>query len=131
MKKVSVVIPVWNPGELILHCVSALRQQTYQNLQIVLVDNHSVIPVAQIFQDAQQTISDLLIVTNEVNLGFSGGVNRGIVESDGEYLVILNQDVELFPDAIEKMIDALDDVSVGIVGGTLLYRDQRIQHVGD
>jgi len=65
-----------------------------------------------------------------VNLGFSGGVNRGIVESDGEYLVILNQDVELFPDAIEKMIDALDDVSVGIVGGTLLYRDQRIQHVG-
>jgi len=66
-----------------------------------------------------------------VNLGFSGGVNRGIVESDGEYLVILNQDVELFPDAIEKMIDALDDVSVGIVGGTLLYRDQRIQHVGD
>ena len=73
----------------------------------------------------------LRLVRYERPFNFSAKVNAGAVRSDGEHLLLLNDDIEVAtPDWIERMVMYSQIPEVGAVGGRLLWEDGRLQHVG-
>jgi len=112
---VSAVLLNWNGGALALESLRHLLAQTYQPVQIVIVDNGSsdgsAAALAQLCPDAQW-------VRNPSNLGYAAGMNQGIALTIGEFVLLLNQDVLLAPDYLAMATaPLLQDARLGMVGG--------------
>jgi GT2 family glycosyltransferase len=137
--KVSIVIPTggtgrevrYEPVVLVEHCVqSIVERSTYEDYEIVCVVD------ATTGADALERLAELCgerlrIVSFEEPFNFSGKINRGAVHSNGELLLLLNDDMEVVtPDWIERLVMYAGLPGVGAVGGCLLWEDGRIQHAG-
>jgi GT2 family glycosyltransferase len=137
--KVSIVIPTggstrevrYREVVLVEHCVrSIIETSTYRNLEIVVVvDSHLPVAVRTALQELGG--ERLRLVEFEGPFNFSAKVNRGAVQSDGTYVLILNDDMEVItPNWIERMVMYSERPEIGAVGGRLLWQDGRIQHAG-
>lgn len=120
---VSIVLLNWNGKRFLQECIESVRQQTYQPLELLMIDNHS--------SDGSQAMlqgymSEYRVMCNEVNLGYCGGANLGIANARGEFVLLLNPDVILHPDFLARCVDsAAQDQSIGIVSGKLLRFDRQ------
>lgn len=105
LPRVSIIIPNWNGATLLPTCLRALQQQTFRDFEIVVVDNASSDAsrelLARDFQNAR------VIALNE-NRFFAGAVNEGIRQTQGEIVVLLNNDTEAEATWLENLIHALD-----------------------
>jgi GT2 family glycosyltransferase len=121
----------WNQREETIGCLQSLHQISYANLRLLLVDNAStdetVTAVAQHF-------STIEVIVNECNLGFGGGFNVGLrlaLAQGAEYILIINNDARLAPDALNQML-ALAQPDVGMIAPKIYYasQPQRIWSLG-
>lgn len=101
---VSVIIPYYNQSEFVVEAVLSAKQQTFPNVEIIVVDDGSAIP-AEAFLSK---ISGISIVRTE-NRGVSEARNTGFEKSSGDYLIFLDQDDRLLPDAINAHLDTFRD----------------------
>jgi GT2 family glycosyltransferase len=90
---ISAIIPVWNGRELLARLLDTLEAQTEPASELLVVDNGSVdgAPELALGRGAR-------VIRMGRNVGFSAAVNRGICESSGEWIAVLNSDTELAPD---------------------------------
>ncbi len=100
---VTVIVPVWNGRELLVKLFASLRRQTHPLVEILAIDNGSEDGAAE-----EAAREGARVIPLGANLGFSTAVNRGIGESRTEWLAIVNTDVELAPDWLEKLMGALE-----------------------
>lgn len=102
---VSVVIPSWNTRELLRVCLRHLEASELGAEQWIVIDNASgdgsADMVAEEFPRAH-------LVRNQVNEGFARGCNQGIALARGRYVLLLNADTEMAPDALRRMVDFLE-----------------------
>ena len=128
---VSIVIPTKNNAPILRRCVeSILSRSTYQNLEVLLVDNGSTeAEVDELYASiADERVS---VLRYDVPFNFSAIVNHGVRAARGDYLLLLNNDTEVItPDWIEVMLGTCARGDVGAVGAKLLYPDGTIQHAG-
>ena len=99
--EVSIVVPVWNGRVLVERLLKSLRAQTQPAFEILIVDNGS--------EDGSPDAAERLgasVIRMGSNTGFARAVNRGIQECTTEWLAIVNSDVELAPDWLERMMEA-------------------------
>jgi GT2 family glycosyltransferase len=136
---VSIVIPTAGQSRevryeevvLVTHCVdSIVRTSTYENYEVVCVVDASI--EASVLEDLRRIAGDRLrLVHFDEPFNFSAKVNRGAVHSEGEHLLLLNDDMEVVtPDWIERLTMYSGLAGVGAVGGRLLWEDGRLQHAG-
>jgi GT2 family glycosyltransferase len=135
---VSIVIPTrgqmreirYQQVVLVSHCVrSIVEKSTYENYEIVVVADDST-PVEAIEELRAIAGERLRLVDYDRPFSFSAKVNVGAVRSEGEHLLLLNDDMEVAtPDWIERMVMYSGLPEVGAVGGRLLWEDGRLQHV--
>lgn len=127
--QVSIIIPVWNGSQVICACLQALQNQSFREFEIIVVDNASQDNSVDLIET---NFPQVKILKSEYNLGFSGGCNLGIEGAQGEILILLNQDVTVYPNWIEEFILAFTQYpSAGIIGGKGLYPEGLIiQHAG-
>ncbi len=114
---VSVGIVTWHSAAQLPDCLSALRQQTHANLEVIVVDNASRDDSAAQAAGwaAARTIG------NTENRGYCGGHNQAIHAAQGAYYLALNPDVQMQPDYIAALIDALETrPDYGSAAGKLL-----------
>lgn len=120
--KVSVIIPSWNRADLLRNLLPNLRAQTRPPEQILVVDNGS--------SDASAATAKELgaeVVSLGVNRGFAAAVNEGVRRAAAEWLLILNNDVELAPDWIEVQLEGVQREKVWFAAGKLLdYGDSTV-----
>lgn len=122
---VTAIVVNWNAGENLIRCVEALIAQKKVTLNVVVVDNASS-------DESLETLATLegpveVVQTGE-NLGFGRGVNRGLAVSKDEYVVVLNPDVVLAPEAISHMVEFLEThPQVGLVGPRLRNAEGEVQ----
>ncbi|MCB0165372.1 MAG: glycosyltransferase family 2 protein [Anaerolineae bacterium] len=117
---VSVVIVTWNSEVFIDACLTSLYNQTFTHLDVIIVDNHSTDRTLEILQ----TYPNLRLFKQTENLGFSKGQNIGISEATGDYLFLLNPDVILTKDYVEKLVQVAEkQPQVGTVTGKLLLSE--------
>lgn len=107
-----------------------LERSTYQNIEFVVVaDDDTPQSVIDELMDVAGERLRLVRWTDPFN--FSAKINRGAVCATGEYLLPLNDDIELVtPDWIEVMLGLAQQSSIGLVGVTLFFEDGSIQHAG-
>lgn len=122
---ISVIVPIYNVANYIRSCVSSILHQTYDNLEIILVNDGST-------DDSMEQISDLIsdsriIVFHQENQGLSATRNVGIEKASGEYLTFVDSDDSLTTDAIEKLYQAIIKYDVSLsIGSVVRKKDQEI-----
>jgi len=131
--KVSIVIPNKDGKDILEVCInSVLEKTTYSNYEIVAVENNS--ETKEIFEYYKEIEkNDKIQVVKYPNKGFnySAIINFGVKNSNGDYIIQLNNDTELItPNWLEIMLGFIQREDVGALGVKLYYPDETIQHSG-
>lgn len=115
--------------DLLVNCIgSIMEKSTYSNLEIVVVDNsdlrHSTVEAL-----ARYPVNFVHYTEPEFNV--AAKMNLGAAHASGEYLLFLNDDIEVIaPDWIEAMLSLAQRPGMGAVGAKLFFEDGTLQHVG-
>jgi GT2 family glycosyltransferase len=119
-KLVSLVIVNYNGKGDSIELLESLKMTDYPNYEIIFVDNASADDSVQVIK---RKFPYAKIVENKENLGYAGGMNRGIQASKGDYIVLLNNDMVVFQkDWLTKLVDVAEsDEKIGVVRGLFLY----------
>jgi glycosyltransferase involved in cell wall biosynthesis len=132
--KVSIVIPTKDKADYLGRCIdSVFEKSTYQNLEVIVVDNNSSEKSFFQLMDvyAKKYQGRFQCVRAEIPFNFSSLVNLGAEQATGEFLVLLNNDTEVISeDWLEGMMEQAQRPSIGVVGVKLMYENQTIQHAG-
>ena len=107
---VSVIIPIYNVAPYIERCLLSVITQTYDALEIVLIDDCGVDDSMKIAESTLQNVEHLRIVKilhHEKNRGLSAARNTGIMAATGRYLFFLDSDDWIKPDCIQQMVERI------------------------
>ena len=121
----------WNQRDETLGCLQSLSQLNYANLRLLLVDNASTDETPAAVAACSPQIE---IIINNKNLGFGAGFNVGMrpaLTQGADYILIINNDARLAPDALTHML-ALSQPDVGMIAPKIYYasQPQRIWSLG-
>ena len=104
--RASVIIPNWNGEELLKDCLTSLHEQTFRNLEVIVVDNNSSDNSVKYISD---NFPKIKIVKLNKNFGFAKAINEGVKKSICEYIVLLNNDTLVDPKWLENLIKTADN----------------------
>lgn len=104
---VSVCIPAYNNAEYIMDTINSILRQTYENLELVIVDDNSTDDTYEVLKRIQD--ERVKVYHNEKNLGMSGNWNRCLSLCTGEYMKLVGADDMLAETSLEKEVQALMD----------------------
>ncbi len=109
-KKISVIIPTYNRKEKLPACVDSVLAQTYQNIEVLVVDDASTDGTEELFRE----ISDPRVkyLRYEENHGACYARNYGAERSDGELIAFQDSDDTWHPDKLEKQVRFLEETQV-------------------
>ena len=105
---VSVIIAVYNVEDYLVRCIDSVRNQTYQNLEIILVDDGSTDRSA-LLCDCYSFIDSRIYVIHKKNSGLSSARNAGLKMATGEYIYFLDSDDYIEPQLLERTIQIMEN----------------------
>lgn len=130
---VSILIPNKDQKETLMHCIhSVLETSTWKNLEILIIENNSEQEETfACYRELEKDPRIRILTYPGKTFNYSAINNFGVQQAKGEYLLFLNNDIEVItPDWIEQMLGNCQRPEVGIVGAKLYYPDNTIQHAG-
>lgn len=129
---VSIIIPTRNAEKLVRQCLTSIRQKTsYSNFEILLVDNGSDDMEALAYFGTLHDLGQVRLIKDPRPFNFSRINNDAAKLARGEYLVFLNNDIEVIsPDWLSELVSQAQRPGVGAVGARLWYPNDTIQHAG-
>ena len=129
---ISILIPNKDQKDSLKKCLdSVFKKSTYTNYEIIIIENNSVEDETFAYYKDLEKKSNVKIVTWKGQFNYSAINNFGEKEAKGDYLLFLNNDVEVInPHWMEEMLGNCQRKEVGIVGAKLYYPDDTIQHAG-
>ncbi len=131
---VSIIIPTRNMGEVLDKCLDSIFSRTlYSNFEILIIDNGSTEEqTLAIFKKWSDKFSEKVrILRIDIPFNYSILNNRAVQEARGEYILLLNNDIEVISENwLEEMLGHAQRKKIGAVGAKLLYPDDTIQHAG-
>ena len=130
---VSILIPFRDKSVLLGKCIaSILEKSSYQNFEIVGIDNGSVEAATRsVIERLERKDSRIRFVRYQEPFNYSAINNFGATHARGEHLLFLNNDTEVISaDFLAAMLEHSQRPEVGVVGAKLLYSDHTIQHAG-
>jgi GT2 family glycosyltransferase len=128
--KISVITVNYNGKRWLKDCLSSLSKQTYKNYEIILVDNGSTDGSAAY---VKSNFPKVKVIRNKENSGFAGGNNLGYQNSDGDYILLLNNDTKVNPDFLEKFYSSFKECpTASVIQSSIVYLDdsQKIDTCG-
>lgn len=127
---VSIIIPNKDEVESLDKCLQSIEKSTYKNYEIIVVENNSVKDETFAYYKKIEA-KGVKVVYWEKGFNYSAINNYGASYAKGDYLLLLNNDVEaITPDWLEEMLGNCQRKEVGIVGVKLYYPDDTVQHAG-
>lgn len=129
---VSVIIPNKDQKETLERCINSVLKSTYCNYEIVIVENNSQKQETfAYYERIQKENARIKVVVWQEGFNYSAINNFGFQYTQGEYIVLLNNDIEIInPAWLEEMLGNCQRPEVGITGARLYYPDDTIQHAG-
>lgn len=122
---VSVLIPVFNRQDLITECVNSVLEQSWQNLEVILVDDGSEDRTLEVCRELERS-DDRIRVLVGPHAGVSAARNLGLEALRGEYAFFLDSDDVIHPQVLETLIRGLEQTDAGIAGvGVRSVRQER------
>lgn len=120
---ISVVVPIYNVEKYLPRCVESLLAQTYQKLEIILVDDGATDASPAICDEYAKKDARIKVIHKE-NGGLSDARNAGTVASNGKYIGFVDSDDFLLPDMYEKLVAALEENEADIAVCNYCYVDE-------
>lgn len=130
---VSLLIPTRDMLEMLEPCIrSILEKTTYQNYEIIILDNESVqSSTLDYFKHIQAKDARVRVLSYPYPFNFSAINNYGVQHARGELIGLVNNDIEIInPEWLIEMVSHALRPEIGCVGAKLYYKDDTIQHAG-
>lgn len=126
----DIVIPNYNGRQFLETCLQSIFLQTFASFQVIVVDNGSADGSVDFLQESYPSVK---VIALSENLGFSAAVNRGIAAGDSPLVFLLNNDTELAPDCLERLLQAAEQHDDAFFAPKMLsFREREIlDGVGD
>jgi GT2 family glycosyltransferase len=126
--KVSILIPVYNALSYTVECIGAvIRSRPKTRYDMVIADDASTDGSAQHLM----TVRNIKLLVQPSNVGFLANCNAAFRQCTGDYVLLLNNDAQLMPGALDALVEVLDtNPDVAAVGPRILYPDGRLQEAG-
>lgn len=128
LRKVSIIIPVFNAEKTLKRCVESVLAQTYAQYELILIDDGS--------QDSSGSLCDAfagrdcrISVIHQENQGVSAARNAGIDAATGDYVLFLDSDDCIKPDLLETYIAAIDGRDTDAIVGALELLDEQGERI--
>lgn len=130
MRKVSVIIPVYNASNYLDKCLTSVTNQTYNDLEIILIDDGSTDNSLQICRQWREK-DNRIIVMSQDNSGQATARNRGLDIATGDFICFIDSDDFINHSMIEKMLYQMisDDSDICCCGMNLVYADGKVNTV--
>lgn len=113
--KVSIIVPVYNVRDFLCECVNSLIVQTYDEIEVILVNDGSTDGSEVLCRELADKDSRIKVI-NQLNAGLSAARNKGILCADGEYILFVDSDDYIRNDTIERLVYSIEE-DVDIVAG--------------
>ncbi len=131
--KISILIPTMDHQSDLKRALDSIYEKsTYKNFEILILENNSEKDETfAYYKELQDSHENLKVLKWEKEFNYAAINNFGASHADGEYLLFLNNDIEIItPDWMEEMLGYCQREDVGVCGAKLLYPNNRIQHAG-
>jgi len=107
--KVSVILPTYNRAYIIEKSIQSVLNQTYQDFEIIVIDDGSIDNTEEIIKELQEKDNRIRYLRLNINKGASHARNEGIKIAQGEYITFQDSDAEWMPEKLEKQIKAIEN----------------------
>ena len=112
--KVSIIIPVYNPGKLLIHCLDSVKNQTLKNIEVLCIDDGSTDGSLYILNEYSKSDNRFKVFTQN-NLGAGSARNRGINEAVGDFIVFIDSDDWIEKDMCEILYNQAKSLNVDLI----------------
>ena len=123
---ISVIVPAYNAEKCIKRCLNSIINQTYRNLQIIVINDGSADCTKKILEEYLKDDSRLVVI-NQNNTGVSQARNNGIKRATGKYLYFVDSDDYIKSDMIEKLYTQLSKSELCVCGFINKYHDREVE----
>lgn len=121
---IAIVVPVLNNPGGMLAALHAIRNQTIRPRQVIAIDDGSSDETGAILADARMRgLVDIAIVNNR-RMGVSGGCNKALLFVTSPYVLFLDCDTELAPDALAELVTRMQEMNAAAVAGNIAIRNE-------
>ena len=111
---VSIIIPVYNPGDLLLDCLDSVKNQTLTNIEILCIDDGSTDnSLDNLYKYSKK--DNRFKIFSQKNLGAGAARNKGIKEAKGEFIIFLDSDDWIESDMCEKLYNHAKKLNVDLI----------------
>ena len=131
MNKVSIIMPSFKRDrQMVERAIKSLLNQTYENIEIILIDDNAGSKYAEFRSQIKALVKDLssdkiVYVENQENLGGAGARNEGIKLATGEYITFLDDDDLYLPEKVEKQLEFMQKNGLDVCFGKLnIYNEE-------
>lgn len=130
VKKISVIVPVYNVANYLRECLDSILQQEYENMEIILIDDGSTDMSGVICDEYAENDSRFRVI-HQANSGAAAAKNAGLRVATGEYLSFVDSDDTVESGAFWHMVNLLEESSADVIQCSFrdLYTDETIDHV--
>lgn len=127
---VSIITVNYNQSEVTCSFIESLNKITYPNFEVIVVDNNSTEDDPNIIK---LRYPNIIFIANPINYGFAAGNNFGLMRAKGEYVLLLNNDIEVPHNFMEPLVNKLvNNPKIGAVSPKIkfYYQSDTIQYAG-
>ena len=130
--KISIIIPSKDKMSILKYCIESIRRKTtYQNYEIIIIDNSSTEPETFSYYQSLKKDPKMKIFSYHKPFNYSAINNFGVSNIETEFIVFLNNDTEVISeDWLSAMLEHAQRTEVGAVGAKLVFPNNTIQHAG-
>lgn len=129
MRKVSIIIPVYNREKTIERAIVSVVNQSYQNIELIVVDDGSLDKSLDKINALAKKYENIIVISKE-NTGVSDSRNIGLNKATGDYVMFLDSDDEYHPTMVEEMVNKLnkDELRICYYSDILINGKKRFFH---
>lgn len=126
---VSIITPTYNSTKYIRETIKSVQDQTYQNWEMIIVDDCSTDNTVQIIKEIQKPDSRIQLILSSVNSGPAISRNKGIEKAKGKYMTFLDADDIWFHDFIQTSIDTIQKTGIHFVFSSYKRSNEDLEFV--
>ena len=132
MPEISIIVPVYNAEKYIARCLDALIQQTFQDIEVICIDDGSPDNCPQILDDYAKKDSRICVI-HQQNAGQGAARNRGLQEVSGNYIMFCDDDDWYSSNMCQKMLDTIKETKTDMVvcNPFIEQTDKTLERIGN
>lgn len=116
----TIIIPTYNGCDLLGKCLNSIGEQSGVAIKVLVIDDGSQEDISSYLK---KNFMGVGCIRNEVNRGFAATVNVGLRKTGTNYIMLLNNDMTLEPNCIERMMSAMYEQNVDMIAPLVVWKD--------